>query len=226
MQCAEILQEGLKRLRLTLNQAAIEALCLYFAELTKWSGKMNLVAPAPAQQILESHFLDSLTLLPLLTATDLPKMLLDVGSGAGFPGLALKTVLPELSVTLIEPRQKRVSFLKHIIRTLGLKDVAVLAIRLEKVKPAAELPIPFPLITSRAFTSTGEFLDLAEPLCQPGGRVICMKGPKAPEEIESWRQKNPASVFSLTEIQRFTLPFSKATRNLVIFTKELPQGSA
>ncbi len=219
MDCVEILEEGLNRLGLKLNPSAIESLCHYFTELTKWSRKMNLIAPAPAQQILESHFLDSLTLLPFLTATELPKKLLDVGSGAGFPGLVLKTVLPELSVTLIEPRQKRVSFLKHIIRTLGLKDITVLAIRLEKAKPPTELPELFPLITSRAFTSTGEFLDLVEPLCQADGKVICMKGPKAPEEIESWRQQNPVSPFSLTEIQQFTLPYSKATRNLVIFTK-------
>ena len=132
MECNEILEDGLGRLGLALDEAKVEALCVYFAELSKWNRKMNLVAHAAAQQVLEAHFLDSLTLLPFLRATDVQKKLLDVGSGAGFPGLVLKTVLPELEVTLIEPRQKRVSFLKHIIRTLGLKGVEVLAIRLDK----------------------------------------------------------------------------------------------
>ena len=220
MECATILQTDLDRLGLRLDQEDIQALCLYLAELTKWNRKMNLIAAASDQEVLDTHFLDSLTLLPLLKSLALPIRLLDVGSGAGFPGLVLKAVFPELQVTLVEPRQKRVSFLKHIIRTLGLTEIDVQAVRLEKHTIAAPLAEPFQVITSRAFTSISEFVELAEPLCQTGGTIVCMKGPKAQEEINSWQQENPESCLTLSDVQQFSLPFSKATRNLVIFTKE------
>lgn len=220
MECDTILQTGLNRMGITLEHPEILALCRYFAELTKWNRKMNLVAAAPEQETLESHFLDSLTLLPFLKSLDLPKRLLDVGTGAGFPGLALKAVLPQLQVTLVEPRQKRVSFLKHIIRTLSLRGIDVQAIRLEKNKTPASLVESFQVITSRAFTGISEFLELVEPLCQTGGKIVCMKGPKAQEEITVWQQKNPHSRLKLSDVRQFTLPFSNASRNLVIFTKE------
>lgn len=219
MECSDILSNGTNKMRVVLDGIAITRLCQYFGELDKWNRKMNLVAKAPAQDILEIHFLDSLTLLPLLKAGERSVKLLDVGTGAGFPGMVLKIVQPELEVTLVEPRQKRVSFLKHVIRTLGLKGMEIMATRLEKGTTAVAGDKQFPVITSRAFTSIVEFLDLVAPFSPAGGKVICMKGPRADEEIETWKQERPESPFQLSDIQRQNLPFSKATRNLVIFTK-------
>lgn len=223
--CADILAAGLRHLGLPPEPAAIARLCRYHEELLKWSRRINLVAAAPPREMLETHFLDSLTLWPLLaTLPDdrLPFSLLDVGSGAGFPGLALKCWRPEaLEVTLMEPRLKRVSFLRHVIRTLGLQQgTRVLARRLEpEAADDPELMGRFTVITSRAFTAIAPFLALCAPLIPPGGRVICMKGPRAEAELAAWRQAQPDSPYLLEQTATFTLPFSGAERNLLVFRK-------
>lgn len=219
MDCKKILNKGINQLGIQPRSGTVAMLCVYFDELTKWNQKINLVAKASEQEILETHFLDSLTLLPLLKAKKSSSDLLDIGTGAGFPGLVLKTVQSELEVTLVEPRQKRVSFLKHIIRTLGLKGVEILPVRLEKKTALKTTDKQFSIITSRAFTSIIDFLELVEPLSPVNGTVICMKGPKAYEEIEVWKKKKPDSPFALSNIQEGKLPFSNSTRNLVTFTK-------
>ena len=218
----KILQEGLAAMSITLDTQAQARLVDYCAELLRWSAKINLVAKAELREIWETHFLDSLTLLrvlPPLGSAQLP--LLDVGTGAGFPGLALKAARPELPVILVEPRQKRVSFLRHVIRTLGLKDIEVLCGRLQKNSGEVDGQIlSAPLVTSRAFTDINEFLLHAAAVNPPGGRIICMKGPRAAEEIAAWRLAQPESPYRLQEIIELTLPFSSKIRNLVVFTKE------
>lgn len=216
----QFLSRGLHSLGLSpLPAAGLAQLWLYFAELDKWNRKMNLVAQAPALDILETHFLDSLTLLPQIT--DGP--LLDVGSGAGFPGLVVKIACPELSVTLLEPRQKRVTFLQHVIRALKLSGIQVVAKRLNADdRDFVQAHGRFPLITSRALAEIDPFLSLVEAIVPPQGRVLCMKGPKADEEIAAWRQKSPASPFVVERSVRSTLPSSGAERRLIIFKKTSP----
>ena len=212
-----LLTKGLAILKIDLAQTAIEQLGLYCDELIKWNKKINLVGKAGLKDIIETHFLDSLTLLPLITASPLA----DIGTGAGFPGLVLKIARPELEVILVEPRQKRVSFLNHVIRTIGLKGIEVRCGRLEKgSNMVAGKELTAPLITSRAFTSVADFLELTIPINPPGGKVLCMKGPRAAEEIATWQQDQPTSPYRLTETISTALPFSGNTRNLVIFSKQ------
>ena len=218
------LAEGLRDLGIEpLPSSTLAQLWRYFTELMRWNRTMNLVAEAPDQGVLENHFLDSLTLLPLLGEGPL----LDVGTGAGFPGLALKIARPELEVTLVEPRQKRVSFLRQVIRTLKLTGITVVADRLEGADQGfVEAHGLFPLITSRALNEIGPFLSLVEAIAPPGGRILCMKGPKADEELAAWRKQSPASPFVQERRIDFTLPFSGAGRTLLIFKKGNPHGVA
>jgi 16S rRNA (guanine527-N7)-methyltransferase len=213
----DLLAQGSKALGLMLGRQDIDRLALYYTELAKWNLKMNLVARADEQEIIESHFLDSLTLLPHLPVGREKPELLDVGTGAGFPGLVLKAVCPRLVLTLIEPRAKRAAFLRHIVRTLALEHVEIIEKRLEPGL-AGELPT-YPCITSRALADISEFLELTAPFSPAGGTVICMKGPRADEEISRWQQAQPASPYRLREVVPLALPFSRARRNLVIFGK-------
>lgn len=224
---AEIIAAGLARLEISLPPEAIDRLARYFLELKKWNRAINLVGKAADEELLERHFLDSLTILPLLKEWGFPPPLLDVGTGGGFPGLVLKAGVPELEVTLLEPRLKRVSFLKQISRTLGLDKVTILAARLEEGgrlefadKNQATNLGPHPVITSRAFTQIEPFLKLAAPICPPGGRVICMKGARAQEEIAEWQNTPAASAdFTLTEQHTVSLPFSGNPRTLLVFSR-------
>ncbi|MFH1215628.1 MAG: 16S rRNA (guanine(527)-N(7))-methyltransferase RsmG [Pseudomonadota bacterium] len=215
MTSRDLLQEGCGKLGITLEEKATEKLDRYLHELVKWNRKMNLVSAAPTRELIESHFLDSLTLLPFLETIENP-ILLDVGTGAGFPGLVLKCALEQLILTLVEPREKRVVFLRHMIRHLALTHVEILAQRLEKNN---EGDCQYGLITSRALSTIHEFLALVADWSPSGGTVICMKGPKAEDEIKEWMACSPTSPFAKKEHISFQLPFSKATRNLLIFKK-------
>jgi len=182
---------------------------------------MNLIGQADDQSIIENHFIDSLTVLPLLQCHQNDR-LLDIGSGAGFPGLVLQLACPALKVTLVEPRRKRAAFLNHICRTMKIPAATVLSIRIhENDTLFSSAHGPFPWITSRAVANIKEFLALAAPLCSDGSRVICMKGPQADREVEEWLKSENHHKFTLQEIRRFRLPYTQAVRNLLVFRRNL-----
>ncbi len=209
------LDAGLHQMGMEISPASVDRLDIYFAELKKWSRKINLIAKSAGdEQIVEKHFLDSLTLLPLLG--DAGSHLLDIGTGAGFPALVCKAACPELAVTLVEPREKRVSFLGHIVRTLGLEEVRILSCRVED---ANQLPstMVFSHITARAVTEIGPFLRMVERFARSGPQLVCMKGPRWQEEINAAAEILNRSSFRLDRVVECVLPFSGAERRIVIF---------
>ena len=220
MTANDLFLRGLTALGLAFKDHQAEQLHRYLVELQKWNRRINLVAKAEEKTLIETHFLDSLTLVTLVNKCP-PPGLMDVGSGAGFPGVVLKIACPDLMVTLVEPRQKRTSFLRHIVRSLDLQEVRVLETRLEKDnEQLLDLKEATPIITSRAFASIKKFLELAEPFCATAGKVICMKGPKADEELAEWRKESPNSPFRLSDTIKTALPFSGTPRKLLVFTRE------
>ena len=203
----DLLVRGGAQLGLAMDAAGVERLLVYLAELMKWSRRVNLVArDTPEAQVVETHFLDSLTLLPFLDGAG-EVHLLDVGSGAGFPGLALACMRPDGRFTLCEPRQKRVSFLRHVVRTLGLANVEVVAERVEA--HLADWPGRFTHITSRAVAEPAAFLPLVRPLLTPATRVLLMlaraEGLAGIDRLVSGPGRVDAE-------RRFVLPWSGAPR--------------
>ena len=208
------LRAGLTQLEVTLDDDSFDRLEKYFHELKKWSRKVNLIAKSSSDEhILERHFIDSLTILPLLEKTG--TQLLDVGTGAGFPGLVCKAAYPDLKVTLVEPRQKKVSFLRHVVRTLGLSDVMMLDCRIEDEE---NLPssTPFTHITGRAVSDIKIFMGMVERFAAEGTRVICMKGPKWQEEVAA-AGENVHKAFLNEKVIELVLPFSGARRALLVY---------
>jgi len=214
------LARGLAIMGLSLeNQPeALSRLSRYFRELKKWNSRINLVARTlDDQQILEKHFLDSLSLISLLPAAgEVQETILDVGTGAGFPGLVLKAACPGLSVTLVEPRKNRFFFLKHIVRVLRLTGVELFAIRLQEKGETKELSgRRFSFITSRAFTDTSKFIKLTAPYLANEGRIVLMKGPGAGNELNDPGGNGMDERFFVAETRKLRLPFSKGERLLV-----------
>jgi 16S rRNA (guanine527-N7)-methyltransferase len=208
-----LMASGCPALGLHLDREVVERLALYHEELGRWSRKINLIAKeTTGRQIIENHFLDSLT---LLTQLGDHVHLLDVGTGAGFPGLVCKAARPEITVTLVEPRLKRVSFLRHIIRTLKLDDVSVLACRIEdeRLLPSST---SFTHITGRAVTDVGTFLTMVARLIKADTEIICMKGPKWRQELEAAAETIQAQNLLLVRTLQFELPFSGAQRSLLV----------
>ncbi len=158
-----LLRDGLGHIGCSLAPEKIEQLALYAAELRKWNRRINLVARnTTIVDIVERHFIDSLTMVPFLSAIGKKdNILLDVGTGAGFPGLVLAVTRPELHTILVEPRLKRVSFLRHIVRSLQLDNVEIVQARLEETDMAANQRVDW--VTCRALAEPGIFLAMVEP---------------------------------------------------------------
>ena len=212
----DLLVRGGAQLGLAMDVAGVERLLVYLAELMKWSRRVNLIArDTPEAQVVETHFLDSLTLLPFLDGAG-EVHLLDVGSGAGFPGLALACVRPDARCTLCEPRQKRVSFLRHVVRTLGLANVEVVADRVEA--QASAWQGRFTHITSRAVAEPAAFLPLVRPLVTPATRVLLML---ARAEGLAGIDRLVSGPWRVDAERRFVLPFSGAPR---LVAAVLPDG--
>lgn len=214
----ERLVTGLNNLKIEVAPDGVDKLEIYFSELKKWSKKVNLIAKSSTdEQIIENHFLDSLTLVPLLIGGN--KHLLDIGTGAGFPGLVCRAVCAELAVTLVEPRLKRVSFLKHIVRSLELDNVEIIADRIEE-DSHFDFEAEITHITARAVTDIGGLLQMVERFGTGGVQLLCMKGPKWKQELEEAKAIIDQSTYELADRKRCYLPFSGAERSLLIFTSK------
>jgi len=204
----QLFAKGLAAMGLSLGQGEQDVLLQYQDILLKWNRRMNLIAKNTSPvDCIEKHFLDSLTLLPFFSCSGAGKTLLDVGTGAGFPGLVLAVALPALRVILVEPREKRVSFLRHVVRTLGLKNVEVIGERLEAVPNLCDEKISS--VTSRAVVEPAGFLQMVAPYLSLGANVLLMLGR---DQGRNWLKSSPLDGIVLEERREFLLPFSASER--------------
>jgi len=172
---------GLHQLGLELTEQQLGQFLRYQQELLDWNTRMNLTAITNLEEVLIKHFLDSLS---LLTVYDTPEArLLDIGAGAGFPGLPLKIVRPQWQVVLLEATGKKVSFLQHIIEILHLEDVMAVHGRAEELAHRAEYRASFDVVTARAVASLPTLLEYSAPFCRVGGQIIFPKKGELAEEL-------------------------------------------
>jgi 16S rRNA (guanine527-N7)-methyltransferase len=148
--------------------------------MLRWNQRSNLTAITDAEGIAVKHFLDAIGPLPLIASGS---QIIDLGSGAGFPGLPLKVLRPEISTTLVDSNRKKVSFLSHMIRLLGLSSIQALQARGEDLLHAPQFAGPDTLIVTRAFRDLGRLVVMTAPLLEGGGRLIAWKGPRADQEL-------------------------------------------
>jgi 16S rRNA (guanine527-N7)-methyltransferase len=196
----EILQAGAGKLGLTLHEEHGEAFSLYLSELKKWSRAYSLTSLRTDEDIVIKHFLDSFLYLTVLP--DDIRSLADVGSGAGFPGLPIKILMPHVRVFLIEPSGKKAAFLRNIIRKLGLSDIRVLETRIEDVRD-----IEVDVAVTRALFRADEFEKKASHVVRKGGLLVMNKGPKAGSELAG---------LAGVEVREVALPLTNIKRNLVV----------
>lgn len=209
----ELLIEGARDLGFRLSDETVEAFAAYLRELLKWNEKMNLTAIRTEKEIVQKHFLDSLSALPHLSGT---VTLLDMGSGAGFPGIPLKIVNPTLRVVLLDSVRKKVDFQRHILRTLGLRDIEAVHGRAQELSIIERLGKRFDAVISRAFADLPVFLKLSLPFLRPGGKAIAMKGKLTEEAIKGFREEIEAP-YVLEGIFPFRLPRTTLRRTLLVF---------
>jgi len=187
----EILIDGAKQLGLSLTPEQVRQFQLYYEELVEWNKKVNLTAITAYEEVQTKHFLDSLSLMPALKDEAWAKenfSLLDVGTGAGVPGLPLKILLPGISLVLLESVAKKTAFLQHLVSRLELDNVEILTGRAEDMAHMENCRERFDLAVSRAVGRLSTIAELTLPFCREGGLFIAHKKGEIEEEISQARQ--------------------------------------
>jgi 16S rRNA (guanine527-N7)-methyltransferase len=183
---ADPLVAGARELGIPITDQHVAAFETCHDELLEWNLRFNLTAITDRQGVLVRHFLDSLSCLKALPASQLAAgaRVIDVGSGAGFPGLPLKIVCPEMRLTLLEATRKKVSFLEHIVGVLGLNDVAVVHGRAEELGHDPAHREAYDWAVARAVADMPTLAEYLLPLVRVGGGVLAQKGKDAPAEVQ------------------------------------------
>lgn len=217
----DLLKEGAAALGLDLPPAALAQFRFYLTQLMLWNRRVSLTGLKGEGDMVVKHFLDSLAVLPFLGA---PASLADLGSGPGFPGLALKLARPELQLTLVEAREKKAAFLEYLIACLKLPEARVARLHLTPAA-AREWGARFQVVVSRATFTLSHFLELAAPLLLPGGLALALKGPRLPDgELQA--AANLGQLLGLAPLKRlpYRLPITGEPR-LVVLTHKNPPSS-
>ena len=205
MSLETMLADGARALGIDLSSAQQQKLLDYVGLLNKWNKAYNLTAVREPTEMVVRHLLDSLSVLPYVQATEI----IDVGTGAGIPGIPLAIALPSLKVTLLDSNGKKTRFARQAALELGLANVEVVQARAEQYRNAT------PQLISRAFASLPDMLEVAGPLLAPGGRMLAMKAALTDVEM--------AGVQAPWQAQRITLkvPGLDERRQLIILTRDI-----
>ena len=215
----EMLVAGAAALHVPLTDAAVDKMVRFAQLMLEWNRKINLTAIRAPGQVARKHFIDSLAALPYLSR---PALLLDIGSGGGFPGLVLGIAAPKLQVVSVDSVRKKISFQQHVLRTLGLSNVRAIHARAETLADAGDVPTHFDVIVSRAFSALDQFAALAMPLLRPGGTMIAYKGADGEAEAAAALSSEVLSGCRIW-LERYELPVSCDKRSLVFMTSDSGQ---
>ena len=208
----QAIEQGLAQL--ALDASAATSLEAYVQELQRWNAAYNLTAVRDPGEMVVRHLLDSLSIVAaiesVMASCALAPRLLDVGSGAGLPGIPLALVRPQWSLALLDSNGKKARFLRHVQRSLTLTNVKVIEGRVE----ACEGEEAFPLIVSRAFASLADFVQLTGRVLAADGRWLAMKGKVAPEEMQAL----PPDV-AIEGLHDLQVPGLREARSLVVIRR-------
>jgi 16S rRNA (guanine527-N7)-methyltransferase len=211
----KILTEGAHEFGVDLDSAAVSALFEYKNILLEWNARMNLTAIEEDRDFVIKHFVDSLSIMPLLKGV---RSIVDVGTGAGFPGIPLKIAEPSFEVVLLDSLDKRVGFLNAVISSLQLKGITAVHSRAEDAAKAPDLREKFDVATARAVAALPVLLEYCLPFVKVNGIFIAMKGSCADEIGHSGKALELLGG-RIEEIKEFTLPESDIKRNIIVVRK-------
>ena len=230
------LRDGARALGLRLTAAHIAAFRTYYLKLVEWNAKFNLTAVISYEDVQVKHFLDSLACLlaipdpgvspgeplpdvvPLSTA-EAARLCIDIGTGAGFPGLPLKILRPALQMTLVDSSQKKIRFLEHLVQTLQLTDVDCRWGRAEELGQDPHFRERYDIVLARAVADLAELVEYCLPLCRKGGCFVASKGGDVATEIEDASTAICLLGGQLREVKLYELPGLKEPRSLVVIEK-------
>lgn len=188
----------------------------YMNMLIEWNNKINLTAITEPDEIILKHFVDSMTILKEIKDNSI---IVDVGTGAGFPGIPLKIANESLEVVLLDSLNKRINFLNEVINKLELKNINSIHFRVEEAGQNVDYREKFNVATSRAVASLNILVEYMLPLVKVGGKCICMKGSDIDEELENSKKAIEILGGKIEKIERFNLANTDIKRNVIIIKK-------
>jgi 16S rRNA (guanine527-N7)-methyltransferase len=218
----DLLAAGAEEWGVTLSPQQVEAFMLYQRELILWNERVNLTTVTDPEEVQVKHFLDSLSCLRILDTFSPDARCIDIGAGAGFPGLPLKIVRPSMRLTLLESVGKKARFLEHIVKALGLRDVEVVQGRAEELGRDAEYREMFDVALARAVAQMTVLVEYALPLLRVGGIFVAQKGADAGAEVDSALPAMKILGGRLQQLRRVNVPGLHDPRHLVVVEKVDP----
>ena len=201
-----------------LNETQLSQFYTYYEMLIEWNEKINLTAITDFDEVLKKHFLDSIAIGRILNQNDIISIL-DIGTGAGFPGIPIKIAFPNVEIILMDSLNKRVNFLNEVIEKLSLKKISAMHGRAEDFAKKDLMREKFDLCVSRAVANLSSLSEFCLPYVKVGGRFISYKSEKAKEELEA--SKNAISILGGGNVicDEFSLPDTDFNRTFVIIEK-------
>ncbi len=210
------LKNKANKININLTEKQIENFYNYMELLLEWNEKINLTAITDKKEIIQKHFIDSITINKYITKND---KILDIGTGAGFPGIPLKIINQDSKIILLDSLNKRINFLNEVIEKLEIKNVYAIHGRAEDfVKQTGERE-SFDIVTSRAVAGLNVLLEYMLPFTKIGGICICMKGINAEDEIEKSKKAIEILGGKIEKIEEVYLPDSDILRKNIIIRK-------
>lgn len=216
-----LLKEAAAALGVTLGEEQVAQFVQYRALLLEWNEKMNLTAITDPTEVMVKHFVDCLS---LLQKTHLPQgaKVIDVGTGAGFPGLPIKIARPDVEMTLLDSLQKRIGFLETVVEELGLRGVTCIHSRAEDGGQNPQLREQFDFCLSRAVANLAVLSEYCLPFVKVGGALVALKGPDAKNEATEAKKAIGLLGGGEPKLMEVEVPFSDLHHCLVVIEKETP----
>lgn len=203
-------------INISLNDIQTEQFYLYMKLLLEWNQQINLTAITEENEIIKKHFIDSLTISKYI---EKGSKIIDVGSGAGFPGIPLKIIEESYNITLLDALNKRLKFLNEVIEKTKLKNIQTIHARAEDIGKNSIYREKFDIATSRAVATLNVLVEYLLPLIKVGGKCICMKGNNAKIEIEEAKKAIELLGGKIEKIEEFSLPDSSIMRSIIVIKK-------
>ncbi len=217
----QLLLDGAKELGINLTETQLDQFMMYKSLLQEWNEKMNLTAITEDREVMTKHFLDCMTIQKAIDMNT-QKTVIDIGTGAGFPGLVIKIAFPHLEVTLVDALKKRLTFLEEVINQLGLKGIKCVHSRAEDLGKNKDYREGFDICASRAVANLAVLSEYTLPFVKVDGYLMALKGQKIEEELEQGKKAIQILGGELEEVVHTGVPFTDLDHKIAKIKKVKP----
>ena len=213
--CEKLIDQA-NKMEILLNEEQQTKFYKYMELIIDWNKKINLTAITEPGEVINKHFIDSISILKQIESKD---KVVDIGTGAGFPGVPIKIANPSIEITLVDSLNKRINFLKEIIKELDLKGIEAVHARAEEFGQSKAYREKYDVVTSRAVARLNILVEYMLPIVKVGGKCICMKGPESEEEIKEAQKAINVLGGTIKNVEKFSLPETGINRTIIVIEK-------